>query len=163
MTQWLNDPEKWRWQNTAPPDPVLNGARAGRPNYNSATGFKLFHQSMMPLGEHAGKIMQRVPARDLLKYHAEFRTLERKDKRKWFPIYSYVQRHLKEIQQRSQTERIPEKQRDYIIIHQSIFVSAQEASKTTLPRYKCEICRDEPVPCECDPEKRLTRARARIS
>ncbi len=85
----------------APPDPVMLGARGERPlNYNSAVGRWLMHQSHMPLGIHAGKIMQRVPAAYLLET-ARQPWCRGKD---WFPVLSYVRRHRSEIEDRARTE-----------------------------------------------------------
>jgi len=85
-----------------PPDPIMQGARGERMiNYNSAVGRWLFHQSHMPLGEHAGKIMQRVPAAYLL--HVAKQPYARQ--RNWFPVLSYVQRHRQEIEERAKSEQ----------------------------------------------------------
>lgn len=86
---------------TAPPDPIMLGAKGQRPfNYNSATGRVLFHQNHMPMGEHAGKIMERVPGQYLLFVYSQSWSCSKK----WFPVRSYVERHLEEIQQRAARE-----------------------------------------------------------
>lgn len=49
------------YQQPPDPDPVLVAASQRRPHHNAATGRTLFAQSVMPIGEHLGKIMERVP------------------------------------------------------------------------------------------------------
>lgn len=86
------------WNDHPPPrDPVEVAAAEGRQHVNQATGTVLFHQNAMPIGEHRGKLMERVPARDLLRYAAS-RDL-RRDYR-WLPVIDYVQRHETEIRAR---------------------------------------------------------------
>lgn len=83
------------------PDPVLVDAAAGRRHINPATGAVLFHQSVMPLGEHIGKIMERVPASYYLYLarQAWFSTSS-----KWAQVRSYIERHRHEIEVRAATE-----------------------------------------------------------
>lgn len=85
----------------APPDPIMLGAQGKRPiNYNSATGRVLFHQNHMPIGEHAGKIMERVPAQYFLFIYSQSWSCSKK----WFPVRSYVERHKEEIEIRAAKE-----------------------------------------------------------
>jgi hypothetical protein len=90
------------YQLDAVPDPVRTAARQGRGHYNAATGRTLFHQSAMPMGEHLGKDMERVPAR----YYLWLET------QSWFPtasngwehIRDYIDRHRQDIETRAEKE-----------------------------------------------------------
>lgn len=82
----------------APEDPVLRDAAARRPHVNAATGTTLFHQSMMPVGQHAGKIMERMDAAYLLWVHTQDWM---KTHRLWAPVWDYVDRHRAEIEARN--------------------------------------------------------------
>ena len=157
----LHDDPNWKWKNTAPPDPIIQGARGERQvNYNSATGRVLFHQSHMPLGEHAGKIMERVPAKYLLDRFHTYGRQKPEVRQRWFPIWSYVQRHLAEIEARAGGEK--DSPREYnLIIHTRLV--AVEKSHTLDPRAKCELCHDAPQPCECNAQARMARVTARLS
>lgn len=57
----LRDHDKFHFWNTAPPDPIAAAKLDGRVHHCRATKGSLFPQSAMPLGEHTGKIMERVP------------------------------------------------------------------------------------------------------
>lgn len=144
-----------------PPDPIMQGASGDRPlNYNSATGRVLFHQSHMPLGQHAGKIMERVPALYLLD---RFKTYGRQNadvRQRWFPVWSYVERHLAEVEARAATEK-PSTQREYNLIMHTRLIAPDKAT-TRNPHYKCEACHDEPIPCTCDAPARLARVTGRL-
>ena len=77
------------YQLPAPADPVAQAAAARRPHVNAATGRALFRQSMMPVGEHLGKIMERVPA-DYLRWVATQEWM--RGHRLWGPVWEYVER-----------------------------------------------------------------------
>lgn len=65
MPHWIDKhrlDRKFRFWNTAPPDPVSLAKKASVPHYNRALGQVLMPQSHMPIGPHAGKIMSEVPA-----------------------------------------------------------------------------------------------------
>lgn len=74
----------------APPDPVAQAASAGRVHVNAATGRTLFRQSIMPVGVHRGKIMERLPA-EYLRWVATQDWM--KGHRFWGPVWDYVDRH----------------------------------------------------------------------
>lgn len=148
-----------------PPDPILLGARGQRPiNYNSAVGRKLFHQSHMPLGEHAGKLMERVPAAYLLqRYRAFLKGIRNRQERKaWFPVFSYVDRHFHELESRAATEDAKPKPEPAPRLDATL-VSPDVASACSSPSVRCELCHDAPVPCECDPKWRTERVLGRLN
>lgn len=145
-----------RWEGP-PPDPVAQGAAKGIPNRNSAVGFWLHHQSHMPLGPHAGKIMQRVPAAYLLQLYDRAET--QRD-RSWFPVWSYIDRHLEEIRTRAATEK-PAPTRNTVDFGTTL-VSLARANASTYWKERCELCCDRAhEKCECDPAKRAARNQAR--
>jgi hypothetical protein len=157
---FANDPRRGGYyenhQFEMPPDPIALGAEGKRaPNVNSATGRVLFHQSHMPLGCHAGKIMERVPAEHLLWIRNQ--PFARNDL--WFPVWSYVDRHHEEIKARALAEKPAA--REYNLIIHTRLISATEAGKTRNAIYRCELCHDEEKPCDCDPATRTARNQAR--
>lgn len=91
------------YQLDAVPDPVLEAAKTGRGHYNAATGRTLFHQSVMPMGSHAGKLMEQVPAKYFLTLVARsWFTADRNDG--WEHVHRYVTNHLQEIKARAAQE-----------------------------------------------------------
>lgn len=65
MSQWTpTDKQAWkeRWERTRPVDPIARSKAHGIPHYNQVLHTVLMPQSAMPIGPHAGKIMERVPA-----------------------------------------------------------------------------------------------------
>ncbi len=150
---------------SAPPDPIMLGAQGLRPlNYNSALGRILMHQSHMPIGRHAGMIMQYVPARYLLEKFATFKD-QRDDVRKdWFPVYSYVERHKAEIELRALDElsRGAKVQRDYSVMIRCNLIAPDQTAKAWNPAHKCEVCLDvEATACTCNPQTRAYRNQKR--
>jgi hypothetical protein len=99
----LPDAKERFYQLPAVADPVKQAARTGRGHYNAATGRTLYDQSAMPMGEHLGKDMERVPA----KYYLWLL------KRPWFAtatngwehVRDYIDRHLHEIEARAEKEK----------------------------------------------------------
>ncbi|MFZ4767196.1 MAG: hypothetical protein ACOYMN_19760 [Roseimicrobium sp.] len=83
-----------------PRDPVAVAAAEGRQHVNQATGTVLFHQNAMPCGPHRGKIMERVPAAELLRYADYARSLRVWPE--WQPVLDYIDRHRAEIKARAQ-------------------------------------------------------------
>ena len=81
-----------------PRDPVAVAAAEQRQHINQATGTVLFHQNVMPVGPHRGKIMERVPANDLLRYADYKRSLRTYPE--WQPVLHYIARHRSEIEAR---------------------------------------------------------------
>jgi len=170
---------------TAPPDPVLQGARGERAlNFNSATGRLLYKQNHMPMGIHAGKIMERVPGRYLMalrqafgfrkpfdeepRLNIDFK--EAKARHTWFPVFSYCERHWEWIVNMAETEAekeaqegpAPQKTRDYPLRFNCTLIGLDAAKRTTSPKFKCELCHDnEQEPCECTPATRTARNEAR--
>ena len=71
-----------------PPDPVLQAAAKRRPHHNAATGRTLFAQSVMPIGEHVGKTMDRVPKAYLEWIHSQTWMATHP---LWKPVWDYVQ------------------------------------------------------------------------
>jgi len=156
---------------SAPPDPILLGARGDRRlNYNSATGRRLFHQSHMPLGRHAGKIMERVPAAYLVEFYdcryAEMSTQQRKD---WYPVWCYCDTHIKDLRCRVETELVltdlkPKLPREYTLRLKCTLISLTAAATSQSPHHKCEICHDiAGVKCDCDPVLKNKRNMSRAS
>lgn len=84
----LSDDNFW-WWNTAPRDPMKDAARAGRAHYNRVLGKVLMPQSAMPVGEHWGKIMERVPKRYLAWVEAQPWAARWRD---WGPVREYLTR-----------------------------------------------------------------------
>lgn len=88
ISAW-EDPRERFYRMPPVADPVEKAAAARRPHYNAAVGRTLFRQSVMPVGEHKGKIMERVPAAYLdwvctqswMKGH-----------RLWGPVWDYAER-----------------------------------------------------------------------
>lgn len=74
-----------------PRDPVKVARAEGRVHRNESTGFVLFAQSPMPVGEHIGKDMARVPKADLLRYGTA-RDFERWPE--WAGVVAYVRREM---------------------------------------------------------------------
>jgi hypothetical protein len=169
---------------SAPPDPVALGAAGERPiNYNSATGRTLYKQSHMPIGIHAGKIMERVPGGYLVAFrHAfgfrrmfeeegiDFRDAE--NRQRWFPVFSYCSRHWDWIINMKETEderaaQVPDDlpppppARDYWLKIPCTLISPDKCH-THLIKYRCEICHDnELTDCTCPRDFRHTRNQAR--
>lgn len=97
--------QAWNERVKPPRDPVKLANLDGRAPKNEATGFVLFHQSAMPCGRHASKIMQNVPAHYLLavkrQYEADKTQLDNGHPLSWSAVYDYVIRHLEEIRERA--------------------------------------------------------------
>ena len=90
------------WNDMPPPrEPVQTAKAEGRRHMNGATGATLFHDNVIPAGEHCGKIMRQVPATDLLRYgsHRAFRAWP-----EWASVIDYVERHQVEIEARAANE-----------------------------------------------------------
>lgn len=86
------------WEQFPPPlDPTKEAALDGQHHRNAATGTTLYHQSAMPVGIHAGKIMERVPADYLLRMA---RLAKDMPSGPWAAVNDYVERHRQEIEVR---------------------------------------------------------------
>ena len=85
------------------PDPVLVAAAQRRPHRNAATGRVLYHQSVMPLGQHAGKIMERVPAAYFLCLITSQPWM--KKHHLWDNVWNYIDVNLAEIEERAEREK----------------------------------------------------------
>lgn len=80
------------WNDLPPPrDPVRVARAEGRVHVNQATGAHLFSQSVMPVGEHLGKIMERVPLSDLRRYYHHRHQFQAWPE--WRPVLDYLARH----------------------------------------------------------------------
>lgn len=86
------DPRERFYQLRPVPDPVLVDAAARRPHTNAATGRVLFRQSVMPIGKHAGKIMERVPLDYLRWIHTTQGWM--KGHHLWGAVWDYCEREL---------------------------------------------------------------------
>jgi len=156
---------------TAPPDPITQGARGERRvNYNSATGRRLFHQSHMPLGIHAGKIMERVPAAYLLEFFQNgYASMSTEQRQSWWPVWKYCEFNLDAIRLRKQTELVtqnlkPKLPREYTLRLRCNLVTLERANRSKSPADKCEICHDdEAAECACDHGLRVRRNQKRQS
>lgn len=84
------------------PDPVVVAAVQRRPHRNAATGRTLFHQSVMPVGLHLGKIMERVPA-DYFLYIRKTQPWM-KGHHLWGNVWDYIDVNLSEIEVRCARE-----------------------------------------------------------
>lgn len=101
MPTMRDDDDKHRFWNTAPADPIAQAKAARIPHRSRATHGVLFHQSHCPIGPHAGKIMERVPAHWLM----QIRTQQwAKQANGYREILDYIDRHLPDIETRAQTE-----------------------------------------------------------
>ena len=143
-----------------PPDPVMQGARGERRlNYNSATGQRLFRQNHMPIGRHAGKIMQNVPAGYLLRVRTEFPTWPKRKRALWFRVWDYVDREIEFVTLMAETaQEAPAK--PSLPRQQGILISPTAASRTVNTRYRCELCHDDATmhpDCQCDHTARKQR------
>jgi hypothetical protein len=148
---------------TAPPDPVMQGARGERRmNYNSALGYILMRQSHMPMGRHAGKIMQNVPADYLLEIYRDYDTLDHADLWLWRFVYDYICRDLEFIQLRAESQT-PSADMPYVKRFDGTLVDLQQAAIRYEAKYRCELCHDSPSEsCLCNPQRRYERNLARI-
>lgn len=173
---------------TAPPDPIMLGSRGERPlNYNSATGRWLYKQSHMPLGVHAGKIMERVPGcylkalcrcfDDRLAFVEEEPPVFFKDetqRKRWYPVISYCRRHWDWVVNMAETEeeraaqrpaeapKPPQRSRNYDLRLPMTNIDLERCKTTLSPKYCCELCHDnEAEPCACPPATRTARNKAR--
>ncbi len=102
-TRWGNLREPTRWEDKTPPakDPARTADLQGRNVRNAATGYTLFHQSVMPVGRYRSRTMERVPA-VLLLYLASF--AENRIHARFAPVVDYVDRHRQEIERRADAE-----------------------------------------------------------
>lgn len=98
-----DDDKEYAFWTTAPFDPIQAAKDRGGVHYSRATRGVLFHQSAMPLGKHLGKIMERVPAADLLWIHRQPWAKQGR----WHPVWDYVERHLAEIEARAELAKAP--------------------------------------------------------
>ncbi len=83
------DEAKWRWWNTAPPDPVAQAREHNLPHYNRVLGRALMPDSFMPLGKHREKTMRHVP-RDYFTWLEAQEWFPRDPK--WQPVRDYLER-----------------------------------------------------------------------
>lgn len=92
MSTWFTGPKSAQerfYRQPPDPDPVLVDAARGRAHVNPATGRVLFRQSVMPIGFHIGKIMERVP-------ESYYRIIGQqpwlRGHHGWGPVWDYIER-----------------------------------------------------------------------
>ena len=91
------DLKKRKFWETAPFDPIAHAKQTNQPHYSRVTRGVLFDQSVMPLGIHLGKIMERVPA----DYFLWLREQNWAASEKWKAVMDYVDRNLEQIRKRA--------------------------------------------------------------
>lgn len=74
---------------SAPPDPTAQAKKAGSAHWNRSLGTVLMPQSVMPIGPHTGKLMERVP-HDYLAYVQAQPWSKTWDP--WHPVADYLTR-----------------------------------------------------------------------
>lgn len=94
------DEKKYRFWNTAPPDPIEQAHRGGMRYQAKVLHGVLMNQSLMPFGPYRGRIMTAVPAWYLLQAHAA----PWGKNAKWHHVTDYTDRHLADITERAKTE-----------------------------------------------------------
>lgn len=90
MSQWSQQSADERFRLLpAPPDPVKIHQKAGHAHFNRTLGRNLMPQSLMPVGEHRQKTMERVPLDYLLWVNAQRWAQDWPD---WAPVADYLSR-----------------------------------------------------------------------